>query len=141
VIAIFNRTFAITDSLYIISIAIAVMGVVSTLFALVLERRVEIALLRYLGFTVSSVRRMVYAQAAIVGLLAGIVGVALGIALALLLIFVIDRQSFGWLIELHMPWAFCAEAIGLIVVAALLAAVYPANVAARIRTAEALRVE
>ncbi|MGZ3527070.1 MAG: FtsX-like permease family protein [Vulcanimicrobiaceae bacterium] len=141
VIDVFNRTFAITNALYIISIAIAVLGVVSTLFALVLERRVEIALLRYLGFTVEDVRRMVYAQAGIIGLLGGVIGVALGVALAFLLIYVINRQSFGWLIELHVPWVFFVEAVALVVVAALLAAVYPANVAARIRTAEALRVE
>ncbi len=48
-ISIFNRTFAITYALYIISIAIAVLGVVSTLFALVLERKREIGLMRYLG--------------------------------------------------------------------------------------------
>ncbi|MDQ2871744.1 MAG: ABC transporter permease [Candidatus Eremiobacteraeota bacterium] len=141
VIEIFNRTFAITDALYIISIAIAVLGVASTLFALVLERRAEIALLRYLGFTIANVRAMVYAQAVIVGLLAGIAGVVLGFTLSLILIFVIDRQSFGWLIELHVPWAFFGEAIAMVVTAALLAAIYPAGIAARIRTAEALRVE
>lgn len=141
VIDVFDRTFAITDALYVISIAIALMGVVSTLFALVLERSSEIALLRYVGLTVRGVRAMVYAQAAIVGLLAGIAGTLVGFALSLLLIYVINRQSFGWLIELHVPWLFFFEAIVSVTIAALLAAIYPAGVAARIRTAEALRVE
>jgi putative ABC transport system permease protein len=141
VIEIFNRTFAITYALYIISITIAVLGVVSTLFALVLERRREIGLLRYLGLTTREVRGMVFYEAAYIGGLGGLTGVLAGVALALLLIFVINRQAFGWLIELHMPWDFLGEAIVLVVVAALVAGIFPASVAARIRTAEAVRTE
>ena len=141
VIAIFNRTFAITYALYIISIAVAVLGVVTTLFALVLERRREIGLLRCLGLTAGDVRRMVLYEAAYIGGLGGLTGVATGILLALLLIYVINRQAFGWLIELHMPWDFLAEALVLVVVTALLAGLYPARLAARIRTAEAVRAE
>ncbi|GAC1308588.1 MAG: FtsX-like permease family protein [Vulcanimicrobiaceae bacterium] len=141
VISIFNRTFAITYALYIISITIAVLGVVSTLFALVLERRREIGLLRYLGLRTSDVRRMVFYEAAYIGGLGGISGVIVGVALAFLLIFVINRQAFGWLIELHMPWDFLGEAIVLVVVAALIAGIFPASVAARIKTAEAVRTE
>jgi putative ABC transport system permease protein len=141
VIEIFNRTFAITYALYVISITIAVLGVVSTLFALVLERRREIGLLRYLGLTTREVRGMVFYEAAYVGGIGGVAGVAVGLVLALLLIFVINRQAFGWLIELHVPWDFLGEAIALVVVAALVAGIYPAAVAARIRTADAVRSE
>jgi putative ABC transport system permease protein len=141
VIAIFNRTFAITYALYIISIAIAVLGVVSTLFALVLERKRDIGLLRYLGFTIRDVRSMVLYEAAYVGALGGLTGIASGLLLALLLIFVINRQAFGWLIELHIPWDFLAESFGLVIVVALVAGIYPSNVAARIRTADAVRAE
>jgi putative ABC transport system permease protein len=141
VIEIFNRTFAITYALYIISITIAVLGVVSTLFALVLERRREIGLLRYLGLRARDVRRMVYVEAGFIGLLGGLGGAIVGVLLAFLLIFVINRQAFGWLIELHMPYDFLAEAVVLVIAAALLAGIYPAGVAARIRTAEAVRSE
>ncbi len=141
VLTIFNRTFAITYALYVISITIAVLGVVSTLFALVLERRREIGLMRYLGLRRRDVRMMVYYEAAFIGALGGIMGVLVGVLLSLLLIFVINRQAFGWLIELTMPWDFLFEAIALVVVAAVIAGVYPAGVAARIRTAEAVRSE
>ena len=141
VIQIFDRTFAITYALYVISITIAILGVVSTLFALVLERRREIGLLRYLGLRTRDVRRMVYFEAAFIGLLGGVSGVLVGILLALLLIFVINRQAFGWLIELHMPYDFLVEAVVLVVFAALVAGIYPARVAARIRTSEAVRSE
>ncbi len=141
VVSIFDRTFAITYALYIISIAIALLGVVTTLFAVVLERRREIGLLRYLGMTTRQVRRMVLYEAAYIGTLGGASGVGAGVLLSLLLIYVINRQAFGWLIELHLPYAFLVEAFALVVIAALVAAIYPAGVAARIRTAEAVRTE
>jgi putative ABC transport system permease protein len=141
VVKVFDRTFAITYALDVIALAIAVMGVVSTLFALVLERRREFGLLRYLGVTAGGVRMTVLTEAAGIGVLGGVLGVAVGMLLALLLIFVINRQAFGWLIELHVPWVFLGQTIGIVVVAAVLAGVYPAGVAARIRTAEAVRTE
>ncbi len=141
VIAIFNRTFAITYALYVISITIAILGIVSTLFALVLERRVQIGLLRYVGLTARGVRSMVLYEAGCIGALAGVAGVFAGVLLALLLIYVINRQAFGWLITLHVPYAFLAEAVGVVIVAALVAGLYPAHVAARIRTADAVRSE
>ncbi len=141
VVEIFDRTFAITYALDVIAIAIAVLGVVSTLFALVLERRREFGLLRYLGVTAGGVRRVVLAEAAGIGLLGGVLGVGVGMLLALLLVFVINRQAFGWLIEWHVPWGFLGETIALVVVAAVIAGIFPAGVAARIRTAEAVRTE
>ncbi|MBC5811603.1 MAG: FtsX-like permease family protein [Candidatus Eremiobacteraeota bacterium] len=141
VIRIFDRTFAITYALYLISIAIAVLGVVSTLFALVIERRREIGILRYVGATVGVVRGAILYEAALIGALGAAVGLALGMVLALLLIFVINRQAFGWLIELHVPYAFLVEAAVLVTLAAIAAGLYPAGVAARIATADAVRDE
>ncbi|MEO6913574.1 MAG: FtsX-like permease family protein [Candidatus Baltobacteraceae bacterium] len=141
VLNIFDRTFAITNALYIVSIVIAVLGVVSTLFALVLERRREIALLRYLGVSIAGVRRMVYTQAGVVGVIAALWGLLLGAALSLVLIFVINLQSFGWVISLRLPYRFFGEVVLLIIAAAIVAAIYPASVAARIQTAEVLRDE
>jgi putative ABC transport system permease protein len=138
---VFDRTFAITRALYVVSIVIAVLGVVSTLFALVLERRLDIALLRYVGLTRGGVGRVVFVQAAVIGALAGILGLLLGVALAADLIYVINRQSFGWLIEWHSPVLFYVEAFGMVFVAAILAAIYPARVAGDIHTTEVLRVE
>jgi putative ABC transport system permease protein len=140
-ISIFDRTFAITSALYVISLSIAILGVVSTLFALVIERRLDIALLRYLGLRGAGVRTVVVVQAALVGIVAAVAGLLLGIGLAVDLIYVINLQSFGWLIEWKSPGAFYIEAVVLVVAAALLASLYPARVAARIRTAEVLRVE
>jgi putative ABC transport system permease protein len=138
---VFDRTFAITNALYVVSIVIAVLGVVSTLFALVLERRIDIALLRYIGLSRAGVQGVVFVQALAIGVLSGALGLALGVALAADLIYVINRQSFGWLIEWHSPGLFYLEAFALVVVAAVIAAVYPARVAAGIHSSEVLRVE
>jgi putative ABC transport system permease protein len=138
---VFDRTFAITSALYLVSIVIAVLGVVSTLFALVLERRIDIALLRYLGLSRAGVQGVVFVQALAIGVLSGVLGLALGVALAADLIYVINRQSFGWLIEWHSPGIFYAQAFGMVVIAAIVAAIYPARIASRIHSSEVLRVE
>ncbi len=140
-LSVFDRTFAITNALYAVSIIIAVLGVVSTLFALVLERRIDIALLRYVGLTARGVQRVVFLQALVVGIVSGFLGILLGIALAADLIYVINRQSFGWLIEWQTPGAFYAQAFVMVVIAAIIAAIYPARVASTIKTSEVLRVE
>ncbi len=138
---VFDRTFAITSALYAISMIIAVLGVVSALFALVLERRLEIGLLRYLGLSRGGVQRAVFFQALAIGVLAGLLGLALGVGLAADLIYVINRQSFGWLIEWHSPGWFYAQAFLAVVAAAIAAAIYPAYVASRMQTAQVLRAE
>lgn len=140
-LSVFDRTFAITNALYGVSIVIAILGVVSTLFALVLERRTDIGLLRYVGLTRGGVQRVVFLQALVVGVVAGILGIVLGIALAADLIYVINRQSFGWLIEWQTPGLFYAQAFMMVVVAAVIAAIYPARIASAINTSEVLRVE
>jgi putative ABC transport system permease protein len=141
VTTIFDRTFAITYALYGIALTIALLGVVGTLFALVLERRREIGILRYVGLTRGGVRAMVFAEAALIGTLGAAYGAAVGLVLALLLIFVIDRQSFGWVIGLHVPWLTLAQGLALVLCAALAGGLYPARVAARIRADEAVRSE
>ncbi|HET9392611.1 MAG TPA: FtsX-like permease family protein [Candidatus Rubrimentiphilum sp.] len=141
VFAIFDRTFLLTQALNIIAISIAVMGVVSTLFALVLERRREIGVLRYLGLPIRAVRRMILYEAALIGILGGLFGIGAGMLLGLLLIFVIDRQAFGWPMQLHVPYWSLAESLLLVLATAILAGLYPAQVAARIATADAVRAE
>jgi putative ABC transport system permease protein len=141
IVSIFNRTFELTEALNVIAIAIAVMGVVSTLFALVLERRREIGVMRYLGLSIRAVRHMVLYEAALIGILGGLFGIVCGTLLGLLLVLVIDRQAFGAAVRVQVPYGSLATSLLLVAAAALLAGLYPAQVAARIRTAEAVRTE
>ena len=141
VVKLFSGTFAVSAALGVVAIVIAILGVSSTLYALVAERRVEIGLLRVLGLRAQSVRRMVLYEAALIGSFGAILGIALGLVLALVVLFAIDRPLLGWTVELHVPIAVLALVAAVVIVAALAAGAYPANVAARILARDAVRAE
>ena len=132
VLRIFDATFAITYALQAIAIVVAILGVAATLLTLVLERRRELAMLRLVGAGRPLIRRMVVIEAAMIGLLSQGVGLAVGVALSLILIYVINVQSFGWTIQFHLPVGFLAQSTVLIAVTTALAGLYPARVASRV---------
>jgi putative ABC transport system permease protein len=135
-IEIFDRTFAITWALEAVAIVVAMLGAANSLLALVLDRRRELGLLRYLGASTVQVRRMVLTEAALLGILALILGLALGLALSLLLVFVVNKQSFGWTIQFHPPYLPLGAALALVWCVTVLAALYPAQVATRLNPLE-----
>ena len=90
---------------------VAMLGAANSLLALVLDRRRELGLLRYLGASAGQVRGMILTEAGLLGLLAAILGLALGFALSLVLIFVVNQQSFGWTIQFHPPGVLLAAAL------------------------------
>jgi putative ABC transport system permease protein len=140
-IEIFDRTFAITWALEAVAILVAMLGAANSLLALVLDRRRELGLLRYLGASAPQVRRMILTEAAFLGLLALLLGLALGFALSLLLIFVVNKQSFGWTIQFHPPAALLGGALFLVWCVTVLAGLYPARVAAKMPPITALHDE
>src|SRR5208282_1340487 len=85
-IRIFDRTFAITYALEAVAIIVAVMGVAGALLALVIDRRRELGLLRFLGCSKNQIRKLILVEAALLGLLANVAGVILGFAISLVLI-------------------------------------------------------
>lgn len=131
---VFDQTFAITYGMEAIALLVAVLGILTTLTSLILERRQEIILLRYIGAERAKVTRMILWEAGWIGLLGNLMGLAAGMVLALLLINVINVQSFGWTIQWHAPWGFLAWALGLVFVATLAAGFYPARVADNLPT-------
>jgi putative ABC transport system permease protein len=141
VLRIFDRTFAVTYALEAVALAVAVLGVLNTLTALVLERRREIGLLRVLGASAARVRRAVRYEAAAIGGLGAGMGALAGGAMSLVLVHVINRQSFGWTIAMHAPWGFLAAALALVLLATLAAASHPAGLAAATDVAAALKEE
>ncbi len=115
-IRIFDRTFAITYALEAVAVIVAVMSIAGALLALVIDRRRELGLLRFLGAAAGQVRKQILFEAGLLGLLANFVGLALGFALSLVLIFVINKQSFGWTIRFHWPVAVLFAAISVVYV-------------------------
>jgi putative ABC transport system permease protein len=141
VMRIFDSTFAITYALEVIAIAIAALGVISTLITLILERRGEIALLYFLGATRSQIRRMVVIEALLIGGVSQIIGVALGFLMSLVLIYVINVQSFGWTIQFHFPLWFLIQSTLLMLAVTAVAALYPAARAAGVEAHRVAREE
>ncbi|HET9531100.1 MAG TPA: ABC transporter permease, partial [Blastocatellia bacterium] len=127
VVRIFDSTFSITYALEIIAIVVAGLGVVSTLLTLILERRGEIAVLGFLGATRAQVRRMVVIEAVMIGGVSQMIGILIGLMLSLVLIYVINVQSFGWTIQFHLPWGFLLQSTALILIATAIAGLYPAS--------------
>jgi len=140
-IRIFDRTFAITYALEAVAVAVAVMGIGGALLALVVDRRREFGLLRFLGASAGQVRQLILFEAGLLGLLANLAGFVLGAALSLVLIYVINKQSFGWTIQFHWPVAVLLAALSLIDAATVAAGLYPARVAARLRPVEVIHEE
>jgi putative ABC transport system permease protein len=135
-VQIFDRTFAITYALETVAVLVAVMGVAGALLALVIDRRRELGLLRYLGASSGQLRKLILTEAGLLGLLANISGIVLGFFLSLILIFVINKQSFGWTIQLHWPVGVLLGAMLVVWCATLLAGYYPARVAIRLNPLE-----
>jgi putative ABC transport system permease protein len=140
-LAIFDRTFAITQVLRLVSVGVAFVGILSALMALSLERSRELAVLRAMGMTPRQLQKLVTLQTSLLGCCAGILSIPLGIGIAVILVFVINRRSFGWTLDLVLSGDLVLEAMVLSIVAALIAGLYPAFRMSRANPAHALREE
>ena len=138
---VFDRTFAITEVLRRLGIAVAFVGVLSALMALQLERVRELAVLRAQGLSRGQLWGLVTGQTGLLGLSAGLVAVPVGVAVALILVHIVNRRSFGWTLEAEISPGVLAGAVALAVGAALLAGVYPALRMAGASPAAGLREE
>ncbi|HVG06917.1 MAG TPA: FtsX-like permease family protein [Thermoanaerobaculia bacterium] len=138
---IFDRTFRITSVLRLVSGLVAFIGVLSALMALQLERARELGVLRANGLTPGQVWHLVTSQTGLMGLAAGLLSIPVGLALAAIMIFVINRRSFGWTIRMEVDPMILLGAMALALGAALLAGIYPAWKMARTSPALALREE
>ncbi len=140
-LAIFDRTFLITSVLRLLAGLVAGIGVLAALLALELERGREFAVLRANGLTPGQVWKLVTAETGLLGLTAGLLSLPVGMALAAVMIFVVNRRSFGWTIRMETAPGVLVEAVLLALGAALLAGIYPAYRTARTSPARALREE
>jgi putative ABC transport system permease protein len=141
ILDIFDQTFAITYALELIALAVAALGILNTLIASVLERSREIGVLRSVGVSRARIVRMMLWEAGYLGGVANVLGSGAGLALSLVLIHVINKQSFGWTIQFSLPVRPLLEYALLTIGASLLAGLLPAWRASRIAVAEAVRYE
>jgi putative ABC transport system permease protein len=101
---VFDRTFAVTYALELAAVAIGLVGLSSSFGALVLARRREFGVLRHLGMTRREIGAMLATEGFIVSAIGLVVGLGLGFVISLILIHVVNRQSFHWGMELAVPW-------------------------------------
>src|SRR5262249_17980013 len=104
-LAIFDRSFAVTYALEAVAVLVGLFGLSSAVGAIVLSRRREFGMLRHLGMTRGQIGRMLATEGGLLALLGVGAGLVLGGAISLILIHVVNRQSFNWSMDLHLPWA------------------------------------
>ncbi len=100
----FDRSFAVTYWLQAVAIAIGLFGIATSFSAQVLARRKEFGLLAHLGLTRSQILKVVALEGAAWTLLGALAGCVLGLLVSLVLIHVVNPQSFHWTMDMHIPW-------------------------------------
>ncbi|HTF13631.1 MAG TPA: ABC transporter permease, partial [Burkholderiales bacterium] len=120
---IFDRTFAVTYALEAVAVAIGLFGLSSSFGALVLARRREFGVLRHIGMTRRQIGSMLAAQGLLVSAVGLAAGLTLGWVISLVLIHVVNLQSFHWGMELHLPWRLLAKFVAVMLVLATFTAI------------------
>lgn len=124
--AVFDRTFRITEVLRAISLIVAFVGVLSALMALQLERGKEYAVLRALGLTRRQIAGLILGESLLMGVLAVCLAIPAGILMAWVLIESVQQRAFGWTMPFTVNGSLLLQTLLVGLLAAGLAAVYPA---------------
>jgi putative ABC transport system permease protein len=114
----FDRTFAITYLLELVAVLIGLFGIAAGISAQVLARRGEFGVLRHLGFTRSQIAAMLAIEGVVLGATGVVVGLLTGAAVSLILIYVVNRQSFHWSMDLAAPGTLLTALSAVLVAAA-----------------------
>jgi putative ABC transport system permease protein len=117
---VFDRTFAVTYLLEAVAVLIGLFGISASTSAQVLARRGEFGMLRHLGVTRGEIGRMLAMEGAALGTVGVVTGLAVGGIVSLILIYVVNRQSFHWTMDVHVPWLLLAVLSGVLIAAAAL---------------------
>jgi putative ABC transport system permease protein len=144
-----RRFFAILDVFLGIfgslALAVASIGIVNTLVMAILERRREIGIMKAIGASDTDVKKLFFAEAGVMGLLGGALGVALGWTIGRVINVgtnvYLKQQSLAPEQIWFVPWWLVGGAIGFAIIVSLLSGLYPASRAARLDPVQALRYE
>ena len=139
ILRIFDETFAVTSVLLLIALFVAALGITTTLTVLVLERSRQLNTLLAIGASFTQIRAMIFWEAVLMVVAGEMLGAACGFILSNLLIFVINKQSFGWTFLYSVDWQSLLLSLPLIMATALLAALPATQMAFRQSPATLLR--
>lgn len=123
ILRVFDETFAVTTVLLLIALVIAALGITTTLTVMVLERSRQLNTLFAIGASFKQIRQIIFWEAAFLVFAGEIAGIVCGFLLSYLLVYVINRQSFGWTFLYSVDWQALAMSLPLIVLTALAAAI------------------
>jgi putative ABC transport system permease protein len=141
ILKVFDQTFAITYSLEFIAIFVAFLGIINSLNALIMERQRDIGILRAVGGFQKQVQKTVLIEAGMIGFFSHLLGLIAGFLLSLLLIHVINKQSFGWTIQFSIPLWSLIQFWLMVMMISILAGFIPARRAAKMNAVDTLRME
>ena len=136
---IFDRSFAVTYWLQAVAIAIGLFGIAASFSAQVLARRKEFGLLAHLGLTRAQVLTVVAVEGAVWTAVGALLGLLLGLAVSVVLVKVVNPQSFHWTMDLLLPWARLAALCAAVMLAGTATAWLAARNAAGRRMALAVK--
>ncbi len=125
----FDRAFVITYALEAVAVLIGLLGVSVAASSTALARRAQFGMLRHIGMLRAQVLWMLASEGAILSALAVLYGLLLGGLLSLILVYVINRQSFNWSIDLSVPWLELAALGGALIAASALTALWSGRAA------------
>ena len=129
-LSIFDRSFAVTYYLQAVAIGIGLAGIAASFSAQVLARRREFGLLVHLGLTRTQIVGIVAGEGAAWTAAGALAGLVLGLAVAVVLVHVVNPQSFHWTMEMLLPWGRLAALAAAVLVAGSATAAFSARAAA-----------
>jgi putative ABC transport system permease protein len=141
VTSLLDNAFSVTYAMEAVAVLLALLGIINTLLAAVLDRTREIGLLRAVGAARGHVLRLFVGEAAFIGLSGGLIGVLAGTLLGFLLTEVVGEQGTGWNFPYLFPTAAAVQMALTATVCATVAGLYPARRAASLDVVEALAYE
>jgi putative ABC transport system permease protein len=119
---IFDRSFAVTYLLEAIAIAIGLAGVAATFSAQTLARAKEFGMLRHVGVTRGQILRILALEGGALSALGVACGFVLGLLISLVLVYIVNPQSFHWTMRLHLPWGLLASVAATLLAASVVTA-------------------
>ncbi|HZP94561.1 MAG TPA: FtsX-like permease family protein [Burkholderiales bacterium] len=122
-LAIFDRTFAVTYALEGAAMVIALAGLSANFAVRAFGRRREFGMLRHLGVSRTQIGAMLVLEGLVVAAMAAAIGLILGATISVILVYVVNRQSFHWSMEMHWPLGALAAFVAALLAAAVLTAV------------------
>lgn len=136
-----SNAFSVSYAMEFVAVVLALLGVINTLLAAVLDRTREIGLLRAVGADRGHIIRLFAGEAAFIGITGGVIGVLVGGVVGYIVTKVVGVQATGWDFPFVYPWQTALQMLATATVCAVVAGLYPARRASRLDVVEALAWE